>query len=466
MVLYFLTIMLLTRYLPKEEFGTYALIIAIANITNIITALGLNLTLVKYIASEKKEERENILAPVLITRISILFVVAIIFLLLNQPISQIFKANIGEFILLVPIIFFLGSFRDLFFNLLQGLNLFRRYAQVQVASSIIRFTSVFFVYFLKKLNLTTLVYLEIFIISLTIFIQIISVPRKMVTFRLPNLSFYKKIIGFSFPLYLNNICNFIVERANVMIIGAFLTSVSIAYYDVATKFPAAFKRIFSSFIVVFFPNISNLFSRGEDEKAGNLMNQYLVIFSTALSILILFGFLFRVEIITLVFSQKYEASALAFALMLIPFYIRAMTSIVGHSLVAADHPSIPVKANAVSSVLGLAFSFFAIPQFDFMGAVYSMIFMSLVSMIIHYFYAFRVKVEPKIWQFVSPFLLAVFLGILSVIKGDLIVWVRLLVLIGFLIFCYIAIPQFRNFLVLFKNFALSFLPEAEEPKEL
>ncbi|NOZ61316.1 MAG: oligosaccharide flippase family protein [Calditrichaeota bacterium] len=458
MVLYFLTIMLLTRFLPKSDFGIYVLIIAIANITNVLTGLGLNLTLVKYVASEKKSERDFVVLPVLTTRIIILLVVAILFFFFRSFISHLFKVNVDEFIQFVPIIFILGSFRDLFFNLLQGLNLFRRYAQVQIASSSIRFGSIGAAYLLHKLNLPNLIYLEMFIIGSTMLLQILSVPLKMISFKFPDWNYYRKIISFSFPLYLNNICNFVVERANVMLIGAFLTPVSIAYYDVAGKFPTAFKRIFNSFIVVFFPNISNLFSRGENEEAEKLMNQYLILFSTALSALIFAGFLFRNEVITLVFSPKYQASALAFAMMLIPFYIRAMTSIVGHSLVAAGHPSIPVKANSVSSVVGLGFSFVAIPKFDFMGAVYSVIFMSLVSLTIHYYFAFRVNVKPYVLKFVAPFLLALVLSGLFVLLQNSFIGIRIIALIAYFAICYLIIPQFRDFLRIFKEFAKSFLP--------
>ena len=41
---HFLSIMIMTRYLPKEEFGLYILIIAIVNFFNLFCGLGLDLT--------------------------------------------------------------------------------------------------------------------------------------------------------------------------------------------------------------------------------------------------------------------------------------------------------------------------------------------------------------------------------------------------------------------------------------
>ena len=52
-----------------------------------------------------------------------------------------------------------------------------------------------------------------------------------------------------------------MERVNYFIIGAYLNPSSIANYDVATKVPDALKKIFQSFIIVYFPSLAKLFSR-------------------------------------------------------------------------------------------------------------------------------------------------------------------------------------------------------------
>ncbi len=453
LILYFITIIILTRSLPKSDFGIYILVISIADITNILTSLGLNLTLVKYIASERKSDSDFILLPVLITRIIVLFIAVVLLFFFRNQISVLFKINLSDFIFYIPIIFVLGSFRDLFFNLLQGLNLFRKFAFVQILSSSFRVTCIVTICLLHKLNLSILFNLEIIIITSTIFFQLLSIPYKMVTLRFPNWHGYFQIIKFSFPLYLNNICNYVIERANVMIIGAFLAPVSIAYYDVADKLPQAIKRVFNSFIIVFFPNISNLFSRKEDTEAKKLMNQYIVLFSNALSALILLGFLFNNEIITLLFSSKYEKSALAFGLMLIPVNIRAITSIIGHTLVAAGYPSVPVKANAISGIVGMAFSFYAIPRFDFLGAVYSVILMSLISFTVHYFYASRIKVKPYLLKFVGPFIVALLLSSIFVIFENISIIIKIFAAVIYVIGCYVLIHEFKSFFSLFVQFS-------------
>ena len=54
MVFQFLTVVIMTRYVTKEEFGIYVLVMVIVNMFNILGGLGLDLTMVKFLSSDKK----------------------------------------------------------------------------------------------------------------------------------------------------------------------------------------------------------------------------------------------------------------------------------------------------------------------------------------------------------------------------------------------------------------------------
>jgi len=63
MVFQFFSVMILTRYVSKEEFGIYVLIIVAINFFNLLGGLGLELTVEKSISSEDSDERNYILYP-------------------------------------------------------------------------------------------------------------------------------------------------------------------------------------------------------------------------------------------------------------------------------------------------------------------------------------------------------------------------------------------------------------------
>ena len=68
MVFQFLTVMVMTRYVTKEDLGIYVLVIVIVNMFNLLGGLGVELTMVKFIASKKAEESQDVLFPVLVIR--------------------------------------------------------------------------------------------------------------------------------------------------------------------------------------------------------------------------------------------------------------------------------------------------------------------------------------------------------------------------------------------------------------
>ena len=258
MAFHFGSLMLLTRSLPKDEFGIYALILVIVYLFSIIGGFGLEYTLVKFISTDKQEEQKSVLVPIFLLRGGSLLVVSLIFILAGRFILHFFDIRIMRFIIYIPVLFVILSFRDLLFNLLQALNLFRKLAVIQTASAALRLAMIFAFLFLHKLSLQNLIYIELSSSLLALVLQISTTPmRALLDFRQSKSSFMR-IIKFCTPLYLNNLLTFSYDRVSIFIVGAYLTPVSIAYFDVAGRVPDAMKRVFASFTIVFFPNMAKL----------------------------------------------------------------------------------------------------------------------------------------------------------------------------------------------------------------
>jgi len=322
MVFQFFSVMILTRYVSKEEFGIYVLIIVAINFFNLLGGLGLELTMVKSIASEDSDERKYILYPVLFLRTISLVILAAILLLTGNLFLGYFDERLIEFIPFIALLLILANFRDLFYSLLQGLNRFFNYATINITSALLRLILVLSAALWYKLDITILIYIELIIIGTTVLLQMLSIPFKELLNKPPNNEYYKKILTFSFPLYMNNMITFFNGKINIFIIGIYLNSASIALFNVAGRIPVALKRLLKSFILVYFPNLSTLFSKNDRKNAVELINKSLGIYSVILMFLVLFSFLFKEEIITLVFSAKYAESSMTFAFLIFNIYLR------------------------------------------------------------------------------------------------------------------------------------------------
>jgi O-antigen/teichoic acid export membrane protein len=383
--------------------------VVIVHLFNLLSGLGLELTLVRNIAASTGTDKKKILFPVIVLRSIQLFFVSIAFYFLNSLILPLFGEGLMKFAFLITVLFTLTNFRDLFYNLLQGLNYFKRFASVQITSAVIRVGLIAGAYFSNILTLENLIYIEVLTTLLAFIVQLLLVPLKSLIYVKQTLKEYKEIVKFSFPLYLNNMLTFAYDRTHLFIIGAFVSPVSVALYDVAYKIPEALKRVFQSFIVVYFPNISKLFAEGNYAGGEDLMNKSLGIFSAIIMFGVLAAFLFGEEIIVLMFSAKYAESSLAFSLLMVVFFLRVISNIMGYSLVSAGYSSTPVKVNSVSSIVSVGGSLLLIPVYGFLGAVYALLGMNIVSQVFYHFNLVRAKIYPATLRYLKPVYIAAIL---------------------------------------------------------
>lgn len=444
-VFHFLSLMIMTRYISKEDFGIYILIIVIVAVFNLLSSLGLEISIVKFISGESDIKNNTIIFPYILMRIISLFIFCILFYFLSHLIIPLIHVRISQFELFIPIMFFLNSLREFFYNLMQGLKLFKKYAIIQVSSAILRICSLLFFLYFKNLNLHNLLYIEILVSFITVSCQLFIISLSS----LLNLNYhrntYREIIRFSIPLYLNSMLTFLRERVNVFLVGAFLNPVSVAYFDIGGKIPAGFSKIFQSFIIVYFPNLSTLFSEGKKVDAKNLMNKSLNILSIGMSFIVLISFLFKDEIIVLMFSEKYAQSSMAFSLLMLNFYFRAISNIMGYSLVSAGYSSIPVKVNSVSSIVNVISSVIFIPFFGFIGAVYSLLIMNIVSQIVYYFFLLRSQILIELAEYLkTTFICIATIYVYSFINYDFMV-MKILFIMLYLLFSYVTIKEIRYY---------------------
>ena len=441
-VFHFISVMIMTRYLPKNEFGLYILILVIVHCLTILGGLGLDLTLVKFITGETATEKHSVFWHIVTARVIFLGFLGVTVFLIGHLLVSFVDKRVEDYLLLIPIMFLASSFRDLFYSTLQGLKQFTKYASVQTLSAIMRFLLIVVFLKLDHLSVRTLIYIEIFVPLCSITAQLILIPFNLIPRFKLSVEKFTRVIRFGIPLYLNSILTLVIDRANIFIIGAFLTLESIAIYDVADKIPQGFVRIFRSFIIVYFPNLSKLFSDGKEADAQKIINRSLVLFSFGISLAVFFVFLFRKEIILLLFSESYLGASLALPLLMFNFYLRAISNIMGYSLVSAGYSSVPVKTNTVSSATLIAGSFVAIPLFGIMGAICSLLLMNIVSQTIYYYYFLKFGIKVGALRYLKPLFLMLILSGAYTLLGMEALFLKLAFLLAYICLCRVIVDEF------------------------
>ncbi len=279
----------------------------------------------------------------------------------------------------------------MFYRILQGLNKFKQYSIIQITTSSFRVTLIIYSIYTEIFDLHLLLYFEIFIIILGISLQSFQIPFKSLVRGKSSFNEYYKLIKFSSPLYANNLITFAYDRIGIFVIGVLITAKSVAIYDVSTKIPSALQGILSSYVLVFFPNISTLFNIGDNKSAEKLINKSLSYISLLLSVLIVGIALWNKEIVQLLFSSKYLESALPLTIMMFALSARNLSNVLGYSIVAAGYSKIPMKVNAVSVLIGIMSTLFFVSQWNYIGAAFAALLMNIVSLTQYSLYHRKLK---------------------------------------------------------------------------
>ena len=431
---HFLSVVILSHSLERGTLGLYFLILAVVHILTVLGGLGLDLTLVKFLSSG---DLQTSFWPTVTLRVIVVSFIAIALLSVGKPALTLVHAEMVPYAGLVALIFSSSNLRDLLYHALQGLRRFQSYAIIRATSALLRVLLLAILFGLGRLTLASLLYIEVTIPLCCVVVQLFSLPLGRISGLKQTAKRWKELLQFGLPLYLNNVLSVIMDRANVLLMGALLTLEGVAFYEIAGKIPDGLLRIFLSFIVVYFPNLAMLHAKGEQADMRLVVQHSLTFSSLTISLVTLGVFLFRETIIVLFFSASYLPASMALFLLTVSFLLRALENLMGYAVVSAGFASVPVKVNAVSSLLLVGSSLLLIPAFGVNGAIASLLIVNVTSLGIFYCYLLRAGIRVDIAGALKPFVVAVAIcGLHYVLEQfGLGLWLKLLMLAGYAAVC-------------------------------
>jgi O-antigen/teichoic acid export membrane protein len=401
--LQFISTLIIVRSILKEEFGVFSLIIVISLFLTSIGGLGLNITLIKFLSSEGEEAKSNKLQNLLSLRLASLIIISIFFFIISS-VTVILDSQVNDFVFQIIIIFVLNSLREFYYSQLQGLRKFKEFAIVQFSSAFLKFVAIIIGLIFNLLDLQFLIYTEIGALFISFIIQQLLVPFSIKINLVLKTSEVKEIMNFAYPLYLNNLLAVLNNRANAFIITGYLGTISLASYEVANKIPDALKRMYSSFVRVFFPNISYLISENRKKDAHQFINSSISSINFLLIPVIMIIYVFQHEITISLFSEQYINSSLSLFLFMVAFYFHSVNNITGYSLVAMNRNILSFKSNLYGVILGLIISIILTPLLGFEGAVYAVISSRFISSALGLFFLNSQQIKVRYFKTILPLL--------------------------------------------------------------
>lgn len=417
-----LCMLVYARWMSQEEYGGFVLLQVLISLGLSFGELGMDTVTTRFIAgTEDIRERRKIINTGIIFRALSMVLICILIFLFDDNLYQLMGGKVPQLLLLyLPAFLFVEGLLDYYAYILQGLLKFKSLA-------IINFTY----------GLTSLILTVILVIPLdmgahglvwarlvpNILCLIISIMAVQSGFRFEfDLEWFKRLFKFGLPLYGNKLLAFAYSRADTFVIGYFFGPAEIAIYEFARRIPESIEMLYTSFVEVFFPYITNLFSSKQFERISNMVNHAnrLTAFLGGLAVILSFGlgdWFFRVF-----FSEQYLPSVPPFIALMVVLIFIALDSNMGYTLVAIGEQEKPLFINIIRFGIVLGSYFILIPMFQVVGAVIASLIGLAVVNPLNVFFLRRKQVEVSISAYVKPlFLLSLGLALYFVYESNIII---------------------------------------------
>jgi O-antigen/teichoic acid export membrane protein len=396
----FLETMIAVRMLSTESYGLYVLLIAVVSFFVTIVDFGCKATITQFIARSDPSQKAALVYSTLIFRLFVLAVVSIFIWLAGNLIIYLDPSGkLAQFSIYIPVMLIAASLDELLLAELQGFQTFRQMAIAEIIRSIFRLllTSVFLV--VLHLGVMSLIYSWIisFVLSTLYKYFSLPIPKKI----LWQLSQLKSLLRFGIPLQVDRILWYLSNRADVLLLGIFVGPVGVAFYNIAVTIPNTLIRLAQSYVSVFYPTMAALIADGKRKQAIWMLDHSLRLCSFAGALTALVTVVFSSQIITLLFSEKYKSSSLAFSLLMIAFHMTFLITLTGYTLTAAGYPKRSLGQTSVNVILTILVDLILIPLIGFIGPAYSQVISTYTANTVSIWLLKRSDIQLTVTHFIK-----------------------------------------------------------------
>jgi O-antigen/teichoic acid export membrane protein len=431
----FFGLLIAVRYVPEEQFGVFVLLQVSASFFVMFSGLALeNISVTKLITNSEEDQKIEIVNTAICYKLLICIVMSLVILFCKPLLNNIFKSEqLSQLLIYIPLYYLLNSFYDFFLQVLQGFHKYREMAISQIINGSIKFILIVVFLIILKIGIIGLIYAFLISFAVSIVFQYFVVPVKKQLKLDPDL--LRRIFKFGFPLGLNSVLTFIFMKIDRFMIGAMISPLGVAYYEIAARIPDTCHRMYHSFQLVFFPNMSELFAEKRYHEAEKVLNNSLRLISLVTVFATLLATLFQKDIVRLLFSDRYLESAPALPLLLFSLSVGIVGNILGTSLVALGQSDKPVKINLVDTITNVAGNLILIPYFGFMGAVYATIISRCATNPFNVWFLRKGGVKVQVSHYLKPMLVFGLCGFLFLIIKPENIIIKISIIGLFLVLC-------------------------------
>jgi O-antigen/teichoic acid export membrane protein len=377
----FLLIIVLARFLGSEGQGQYALITLVPTVLMTFLTLGINTSTIYYVSRDEVK-----LQTVYNNNIIIGIVLSLTGVLLGGIFMLLFK---GHFFADIPYyLLFLGLFslpflflREYFQTVFQGLQDFKKYNSAMVIHQAAILGFVVLLVILFDIGLTGAV--SAFLLgSLFSFLYMNYQLRKEynLTLSLKDFSteYFKSSVKYGIKANISNAASFLNYRAVIFILGYYLVDDDVGRYVAAMNIGERLSIFAVSISSVLYPKIASTADEGGRNRITSIVSRNIM----AVTILVaLFGIPVAPLIISLLGSD-FSDSVLLLQVILPGIALLAVEKILSNDIAGRGKPELNMYLSIFNVIFNVIINIILIPKYGVIGAAYSTTITYTVSFLV------------------------------------------------------------------------------------
>jgi O-antigen/teichoic acid export membrane protein len=372
----YLGTMIVARFLGPADFGLISMAQVVTTITSTIVLIGMQEGVARFVAFYKGKNDPGMIKSVIVSALEIVLPLGIIggitlfwfadlisIEVFHEPnltlILKVFSLSIPFYGLFYIFDYSLGGFgaikyvvatRDIFQN---GFRLLLLMLFLSIGYGVY---GAAFAYILAIITtpFVTLYYLN----------RIFPVFSK----KTKSISMKKELFSYSWPLMFAGIMGFVFGWIDTIMVGYFLTAEDVGIYRASLSTAAILTILAGSFGSMFFPVITELYSRKEMEELKNTTiatTKWILIIGLPLVLLLIF---FSKQVLYLLYGPRYIQGAFALSILGFGYLITSVFSPTNQLLQATGRTRLVMFNTGIGAVLNVILNFLLIPVYGINGA--------------------------------------------------------------------------------------------------
>jgi len=385
----YLFLLLATRNSGAEAWGVFALCLALLNITSILSRMGIDVAVLRFIASFKSEKAKarsiyikgfNFVVP-----LSICFTLLLFFFSEFIAITIFNKSQLTFYIQVIA--FAILPFTIIYLNAqsFRGLKKISHFAFFQHVSKFL-FAIIFFLVISFFTNISVernIFYAFVAALYCVMIISTLLLKKELVVKKEEKSPISnKKLIRTAFPMMLSTSILLIMSWADSVIIGIFKAESEIGIYNVAIRLAMISGLVLGAINSIVAPKLSEAYNNGRKKEFALIVRQSTrVIFFSSLPILI-FLIIFP-EFLLSCFGSEFLIGKTTLYVLLVGQIINAFSGSVGVIMQMTGRERLFQNILLVALIINIGMNFLLIPTYGIIGAAIasstSIVFWNLIS---------------------------------------------------------------------------------------